>query len=43
MCKQMKEDFKEDFCMEIDMNFIKTEIKNQFVDKMDNMCCSEIS
>lgn len=29
--------------MKIDMNFIKTEIKNQFVDKMDNMFCSEIS
>lgn len=29
--------------MKIDMDFIKEEIKNQFVDKMDNMCDSEIS
>lgn len=29
--------------MKIDMDFIKEEIKNQFVDKMDNMCYGEIS
>ena len=29
--------------MKIDMKFIKEEIKNQVVDKLDNMCYSEIS
>lgn len=29
--------------MKIDMDFIKEEIQNQFLDKMDNMCDSEIS
>ena len=29
--------------VKIDMDFIKKEIKNQVGDKLDNMCCSEIS
>lgn len=29
--------------MKIDMDFIKEEIRNHVVDKLDNMCCSEIS
>lgn len=29
--------------VKIDMDFIKKEIKNQVADKLDNMCCSEIS
>lgn len=29
--------------MKIDMKFIKSEIENQFEDKISNMCCSEIS
>lgn len=29
--------------MKINMDFIKQEIRNQVEDKLDNMCCSEIS